>query len=155
MAAYFFDTSAIVKRHIQEKGTSWVRALTGVGTPHQIFLARITAVEVCAAVTRRQRSGSLAANLAATILTRFRRHVSAHRYHLLEVTPGMLMSAMTLAETQGLRAYDAVQLAAAVELNSQRLALGMSAVTLISADHELNAAALACGLRVDDPNLHP
>ena len=68
---------------------------------------------------------------------------------------GPLSDAGTLVEAHGLRAYDAVQLAAALGLNSRRLALGMSAVTLISADQELNAAAIASGLLVEDPNLHP
>ena len=58
-------------------------------------------------------------------------------------------------EKHGLRAYDAVQLAAAIALNGQRLAAGTSAVTLISADQELNAAAATEGSSFDDPNLHP
>jgi uncharacterized protein len=61
---------------------------------------------------------------------------------------------MGLAETHALRAYDAVQLAAAVEVNAQCAALGV-ALTLISADAALNAAAMAEGLTVDDPNSHP
>ena len=53
------------------------------------------------------------------------------------------------------RAYDAVQLAAAVELNTQRVAAGTGVLTLVSADQELNAAATADGLLVEDPNMHP
>lgn len=53
-----------------------------------------------------------------------------------------------------MRAYDAVQLAVARELHSRRLAVGLGGATLISADQELNAAATAEGVPVDDPNLH-
>jgi uncharacterized protein len=60
-----------------------------------------------------------------------------------------------LAEINGLRGYDAVQLAASLELHRQRHAAGLSRITLISADHELNAAGIANGLLVDDPNAHP
>jgi uncharacterized protein len=49
-----------------------------------------------------------------------------------------------------LRGYDAVQLAAALEIHSQAPSL-----TLISADTGPNAAAMAEGLLVDDPNRHP
>ena len=62
---------------------------------------------------------------------------------------------MTLAETHAIRGYDAVQLAAALEVHAFCLALGMPAPTLISADVDLNAAATAEGLAVDDPNAHP
>jgi uncharacterized protein len=58
-------------------------------------------------------------------------------------------------QTHNLRAYDAVQLAAVLEVNDDRVAVGLSSVTLISADTALNAAAAAEGLAVDDPNAHP
>lgn len=154
MTARFFDTSAVVKRYVQEAGTSWVRSLTRIGAPEPIYLARITAVEVCAAVARRQRGGSLSPAQAEAILSRFRRHL-ARRYRSLEITPALLSDAMDLAEAHGLRAYDAVQLAAALELDRLRIAVGLGSVILVSSDLELNAAATASGLAVDDPNLHP
>ena len=61
---------------------------------------------------------------------------------------------MDLAEKYALRGYDAVQLAAALEVHNERLAFDLSAPTLISSDHALNDAAIAQGLTVDDPNLH-
>jgi hypothetical protein len=48
-----------------------------------------------------------------------------------------------------------VQLAVAREVQGRRLALGLTGITLVSADQELNAAASAEGLPVDDPNRHP
>jgi hypothetical protein len=62
---------------------------------------------------------------------------------------------MRLAETHELRAYDAVQLACALELNGRWLAAGFPGITLISADQDLNTAATTEGLLVEDPNLHP
>jgi len=53
-----------------------------------------------------------------------------------------------------LRAYDAVQFAAAQQVNMAYIAQGLPSVTFVSADHKLNAAALTEGLAVDDPNLH-
>ncbi|MHB1562465.1 MAG: hypothetical protein ACYC61_33910 [Isosphaeraceae bacterium] len=52
-------------------------------------------------------------------------------------------------------ADDPAQLAAAIELNARRLAAGTGTITLVSADRELDAAALAEGLTVDDPANHP
>ena len=41
MAAYFSNSSAIVKRYVQETGTTWVRRLSRKGKPDPIYLARI------------------------------------------------------------------------------------------------------------------
>jgi len=48
-----------------------------------------------------------------------------------------------------------VQLSAALDLNLQRVTSGLSPITLVSADRELNAAATASGLLVEDPNAYP
>lgn len=48
-----------------------------------------------------------------------------------------------------------MQLAAALTIHDQRLAAGFPALLLISADDDLNVAAHAEGLAVDNPNNHP
>jgi predicted nucleic acid-binding protein len=154
MAAFFCDASGIVKRYVQEIGTLWVQALADPAAGHALFLARISRVEVTAAIIRRARGGRLAGASAPALLAQFR-HDATHQYKNLEVTPVLLADADALAETQGLRAYDAVQLAVARELHRHRLAFGLGGITLISADQDLNAAAIAEGVPVDDPNQHP
>ena len=62
----------------------------------------------------------------------------------------MLQRAALLADTHALRGYDAVQLAAAMEVRLQ-----VPALILVSADTELNSAATAEGMPVEDPNTHP
>jgi len=62
---------------------------------------------------------------------------------------------MRLAESHGLRAYDAVQLATALEVNASWAPIGLGGITVISADQDLNAAATTEGLCVDDPSVHP
>ena len=62
---------------------------------------------------------------------------------------------MHLAEKHGLRGYDAVQLASVLEIHRQHLAVGLPSPVLVSADAELNSAALAEGLQIENPNLHP
>jgi predicted nucleic acid-binding protein len=154
MALYFFDSSALVKRHVNESGSRWVRSLTHVKADHTIYLSRITTVEIVSAITRRQRGRSLSVAQGAAILGHFRRHL-AQRYNILELTPSLLVDAMTMARKHGLRAYDAVQLAAVIEVSRIHHDAGSGLITMISADHELNIAAVAEGLTVEDPNLHP
>ena len=91
---------------------------------------------------------------AAAILGHFRRHLK-QRYNALELTLSLVTAAMLIARTHGLRAYDAVQLTAALEVNRRRQAMELEAVTLVSADRELNTAAVAEGLAVEDPTTHP
>ena len=78
-----------------------------------------------------------------------------NEYQVVEITEAIANRAMLLAETHKLRGYDAVHLAAAMNVNSQLLAAAQSPLVLISADAELNTAASAEGLHVEDPNMHP
>ena len=139
-AAYFFDSSPIVKRYVRETGTGWVRSLTRRGQPDPIYLARITAVEVTSAVARRRPTGNPTPARARNIFALFRSHL-ATRYLIMEISPALADAAMRLADIHELRAYDAVQLAAALELNGRWLAAGMGTITLVSADQALNDAA--------------
>ena len=66
----------------------------------------------------------------------------------------MITEAMSLAERYDRRGYDAVQLAAALEVHRRRTALGLSLSAMVSADQALNDAGVAEGLTVDDPNRH-
>ena len=150
MVGHFVDSSAIVKRYVQEVGTGWVRALTRRRAGGPIFLARITIVEVTSAVARRRGGRTLSAARASSLLSRFGKHV-AGRYTILEIAPDLLAAAATLANRHELRAYDAVQLAAALELN--RISRG--GIVFVSADRDLNDAAAAEGLPVEDPRSHP
>ena len=119
----------------------------------ETFLVRVTTVELIAAITRRERGGSLTPVEADTARTAFGADLAAE-YQLIEVTEALLERATELVEARGLRAYDAVQLAA-LEVNALCTASGLPALLFISADTELNAAAGLEGLATEDPNAHP
>ena len=154
MADYFLDTSALVKRHVNENGSRWVKSLVHAKADHQLYIARITAVEATSAITRRQRAGDLTPAQAGAILGHFRRHLT-QRYRVIELTPMIFNDAMRLARKHRLRAYDAVQLAVALEVQRLQEDAGLGPVTLVSADKELNAAAPAEKLAVENPENHP
>lgn len=54
-----------------------------------------------------------------------------------------------------LRAYDAVQLAAALTANDALVTADLSPLIFVAADNDLLAAARAEGLAADNPNLYP
>ncbi len=149
MAAYFLDSSTVVKRYAQEIGTPWVQALAAPAAGHLLVVVRITLAETVAAVTRKERGGYITPQAAATALADFQLDF-ARQYAIVEVSAGLVDQAASLAKKHGLRGYDAVQLAAALETHAR-----IPSLTLLSADADVNAAAQAEGLAVDDPNSHP
>ena len=153
MEAFFFDSSALVKFYISETGTAWVKGLGDPLAGNRLYIARIAGAEVVSAITRRHRAGAIAAKDAASALVDFRTDF-ADEYVIAEVDAALVSDAMGLAEERALRAYDAIQLAAALKVNRQRLVATLPALTLISADLALNRAAIGEGLVVDDPNSH-
>ena len=70
---------------------------------HDLYIARITAVEVTSAITRRQHSGHLSPAQGGAMLGHFRRHL-AQRYHVIEFTPVLIDQAMQVAPKHRLRA---------------------------------------------------
>jgi predicted nucleic acid-binding protein len=151
--AYFFDSSALAKCYLNEAGTAWTRALMQPAAANALYAVAITELEVTSAIVRRQRSGSLSATEAAVVLGDFRQDFQ-NEFQVLDVAATLVASAAALVEVYGLRAYDALHLAGALEVNKKR-AVTAAPLTLVSADQELNAAAVAEGLAVEDPNQHP
>ncbi len=154
MPVLFLDSSALVKRYVRETGSPWPIQQTNPVTGHMLYVARITGVEVVSAIVRKARAGGLAAVDVANALVDFHADFSGG-LSIVEVDAPVVNEAIRLAEKHGLRAYDAVQLAAALKVKVVPSATGVVPVTLVSADTDLNTAAKTEGLAVDDPNEHP
>ncbi|MDZ8138276.1 MAG: type II toxin-antitoxin system VapC family toxin [Nostoc sp. DedQUE04] len=154
MAVYFLDSSALVKRYISETGSVWVLGLFDPALNNEVFIAAITAVEIIAAITRRSRSGSISIIDATTTRNQFKIDLQKD-YQIVEITENIINSGMVLSETYGLRGYDAIQLAVGRVVNTISIANGLSPITFVSADNELNAAVVSEGLMIENPNSHP
>ena len=154
MAIYFLDSSALVKRYINETGSAWMLGLFTPTLSNEFFVAALTGVEIVAAITRRARNGSVTVADAALVCNQLRSDLQTD-YQLIEITEGIINSAMALAETQGLRGDDAVQLAAGCAINELCITNGLSPIMVVSADEELNLAAANEGLLIENPNHYP
>ncbi len=152
MAAFFCDSSAIVKRYIAETGSAWLSATTDPKN-NRVYVARITFVEVISAITRREKGKHISAVDADNARLRFEQDY-LNEFQKVEINEKLINEAAILAKKYALRGYDAVQLAAALETENQRIASGLSSLVLLSADTDLNTAAVSEGLTVDDPNNH-
>ena len=151
MTLYFIDSSALVKRYINEIGSTWLVELFAPDLNNEFFIAAITSVEVVAAITRRSRNSSIQTVDAMMIYHQLRVDLQQD-YQVIEITASIINSGMIAAETWGLRGYDAIQLAVGQAVNALCLANGLPAVTFVSADQELNAAAVKTGLAIENPN---
>jgi uncharacterized protein len=153
MAIVFLDSSAAAKAYVAEQGSPWVRSMLDPLAANELYASVLTGVEVMSALVRRRRMGSLGEHEFFAALAEFRDDWQ-HLYSHVGIDERVVDRAMTLAEAHGLRAYDAMQLALATFLHEQCVGLGLS-LMLVSADDELNTAAVTEGLDVENPNLHP
>ena len=151
MSVFFFDSSGLVKRYRREPGTDWVRSRTKPDAEHELYVALIAGAEVVAAITRQQRMDELSADNAESARSAFRYHYY-HQYHVVALTEAVMEDAMGLAERHPLRGYDAVQLAAAIQIRRMRTAVGLSPPTFVSADQALNEVAREEEFSVENPN---
>jgi hypothetical protein len=111
-------------------------------------------VEVYSALNRRLREAHLSIVDYAQIATDFATFCAAE-YQLIELTAPVVDRSRLLLEHHPLRAYDAVQLSSALQVNEALQAANLPALTFLAADVQLLAVAQAEGLTTDNPNDHP
>lgn len=154
MSVFFCDTSGLVKRYVAETGSAWLTSQIAPTKGSRVYIAQITIVEVVSAITRKERGNHLSAIDAATALNTFETNC-LFEFSIVPLSTNLVNEAVILARKYALRGYDAVQLASALTTQQKRANAGISPLTLLSADTDLNAAAVSEGLTVDNPNNHP
>ena len=128
MAAYFVDSSALVKRYVSEAGTAWLQSILDPQTHNPTIIARATWVEVLSAFARRQREGTLLPNQV----------VQAARFFRYDL------------DTQ----YQVVKLASALRILPVFARISSTSLVFLSADDRLLSAASAEGLAAENPDHH-
>jgi len=154
MADFYADSSVLVKRHVREAGTDWFAAIADPVTGNTILTVQVSQVEVISALQRRVRDGVLAINDAVRLGSDFQALCVAE-YRLIALTAPVITRACLLLMRHPLRAYDAVQLAAALIAQDALAAAGVAGMTFLSADRRLFNAAVAEGLLAADPSTVP
>jgi predicted nucleic acid-binding protein len=137
----YVDTSALVKLYVEESGT--LEVLSRVELAEAVATALVTYAETRAALARHRREGGM----TGADLRRAVRELDREwrTYNVVDLSDSLVHSAGALAERYALRGYDAVQLAAALELR----AVG-SPVEFCAFDARLNRAARRERLVVSD-----
>jgi len=147
VVVYFFDSSALAKQYIDEPGSRWVQRV--LSQFPLTVIAEITIVEVTSALARRWRTGEITAEEYQFAKRVFLQDVRWHR--VISARWSTVVRAIDLIDRHPLRAYDALQLATALEVADIVGAEG-SSLTFVSADARLCAAAAQEGLATVNPN---
>ena len=151
MSDYFLDASAVVKRYADEAGSSWVRQITDPTAQNTILLSEITLAEVTAALAAKQRAPKgITLEQRNRVLSRFFQDCDEH-FTLVSIDRSVIDRAVDLAQRHRLRAYDAVQLATALEASTITQVQGMPVLKFVAADTDLLTAAAAEHLSVENP----
>jgi len=136
----YFDTSALIKRYVNEAGR---REVLQLFRRHDVVTSAVLPVEVRSALRRRVSEGTLDPARVPEIL----RHVTTDRAYwtLVDVGTEVLAAAEALVGTHPLRTLDAIHVASA-QLFSGRMTA--SKVIFVSADVRQTTAAAAVGMTV-------
>lgn len=129
----YLDTSALIKRFVNEKGSPLVQSI--VQRPGAIATAKIAYAEIFAGLTRKLREGNLSKAQYTLACRQF--ESDWHAYLRVELEDDILLLARDLIQRRPLRGFDAVHLASALRL---KIALGEE-VTFAAADGRLLKAA--------------
>lgn len=134
----YLDSSAIVKRYIEEAGTSAVNSL--FSETNNIGTNLVARAEVAAGFMRAARIHLISRDDALSALEKFRSEWES--YQRLSVTEATVLRADDLVTQYDLRGYDAIHLAAAVIWQE---AIG-EIITLATFDQKLWEAAKEYGI---------
>ena len=153
MSAYYLDTSALVKRYIDEIGSVWLRANIDPVLRPFLVISQLLVVEVHSALNRRLREGTISQDDCTRTKHAFQGDCQ-NEYNLIPVSEAIVDLACDLLERHPLRASDAIHLATALTSNQLLSSHGLPAFTFLCADDRLIDAATAEGLATDNPNHH-
>lgn len=138
MAYAYFDTSALIKRYVEELGRREVLQLL---RKHDCVVSAVLPVEVRSALRRRVAEGTLDEKRVPAILKRFT--TDRAFWTVVEVSGEVLTAAETLSAAHPLRALDALHVASA-QLFTARIA--SPGFIFVSADVRQTTAAAALGI---------
>jgi len=143
---YFLEATAFAKLFVREPGTdALIRLLENVEDNRKLISAA-TPLEVYAAIRRRERSGNIAPEAAATALEMLR--IEAGRMVQQPLNPGVLESARQLLDRTSLRWPEALQLGCALTARDMFPGTG---ITFVASSAALLDAAKAEGFESLDP----
>ncbi|MBP7654903.1 type II toxin-antitoxin system VapC family toxin [Candidatus Dependentiae bacterium] len=131
----FFDTSAIAKRYIYEKGSEDIEKL--LYAADEVCISMIAISEIFSALNRLIREKKILRDQYNSIKKAI--YVDVSEFSICNITPEIIESSIFFLEKSPLKAMDSIQLACAFKMNID---------TFISSDRKQIEAAKDIGLNV-------
>lgn len=131
----FTDTSALAKRYIQEPGSDRLAQIFVESTT--IFVSILTLPELCSALNRLRREKTV--KHSQYIRAKEAIMKDFNDFSVLDLTPEVVATSITLLEQNPLKSFDALQIACAVEIQ---------AGAFVTADRQQQQAARKSKLNV-------
>ncbi|MGI8493988.1 MAG: type II toxin-antitoxin system VapC family toxin [Pyrinomonadaceae bacterium] len=116
---YYADSSALLKRHVIEIGSNWIKNEFSVGSNNTVYTSKLSIAEVLSALNRRKRESSVSPADYAKFSRDFLA-VSKFQYETIDLSDAVLLESQRLLENYPLRVGDAIQLAYALREISRR-----------------------------------
>lgn len=154
MSAYYLDTSALVKRYVDEQGSTWTRAICDPTGNAVLVTSLLLVAELTSALNRRVREGTILTHDYEGLRDAFRRDC-IHDYQILPISNAVVGLACELLERHRLRASDALHLATALTVHRLFTDLGLPGPVFVGADARLLDAAQTEGLDTKNPDQYP
>lgn len=144
MPAYFFDTSALVKRYAPEPGTETVDQLVESGDSH-VVITSLAIVEATSAARRKFNQGTFSERDVDDLLATFYSEALSS-FEIVPMDETAMALSFDLILEHDLRTLDSVQLSSALIL-----AGSYGDLVFVGSDRELLDVADASGLTTLDP----
>jgi uncharacterized protein len=150
----YLDSSALVKRYVQEKGSKAVISRFDKG--EAIYTSVLSFAEVHAAIGRKYRDRELSVIEKGKLVDEFQADWLSG-LSILELTTNTMFALPSLCEQYFLKASDAIHLSAAfwlrdaIRLSAKGFEGGGNVVEFGVSDLRLGEAALKCGFQVFNP----
>jgi predicted nucleic acid-binding protein len=148
MKIWYADTSALVKRYVREQGSDWFRREV---IKNPVIISQLTPIEIIAALGRRFHQGAISKFAYYQAHRMFLLHLRDGKYQIVDLDQRIVDESMRLTFRQGLRAYDAVQLAIAIVVSASR---DRSRFVFLTSNTTLEAVCVTEGFNTENPLRH-
>lgn len=150
----YLDSSALVKRYVQESGSKTVSSRFNSG--EMIYTSVLSYAEVHAVIGRKYRNGEVSFNQKKKLIEEFL-YDWIFSLSILELTTHTMTALPTLCEQHFLKASDAIHLSTAFwlkdsfRIRAESFEGGEGLIEFGAADRRLGEAALKCGFPLFNP----
>ncbi len=148
MVYYYLDSSAIVKRYIQEEGSYYIVNLI-IQAESYLSTISISKTEVISALSRRYRDKDISEEDYSSILNSVSLDFE-DEYTVISTSQEIINLSIRLSQIYPLKGYDCIQLSAAISLKERFKNLNLKMVFL-SSDSQLCKTATYEGFEVVNP----